>query len=335
MLYEDKSKLNINVVKKGVKDPAVTERIWAELKLNDNKILQENPSIRKMMYSMIDNNQDIFTTEDCKVGKTSWETFKIELLPNARPVNQRMRPLPPSLKDNLCSQLDLWPLVPVTKKTGEKRWVLDFRQVIDLSVTDSFPTPNISEILNSLGKSRCLDASNAYHAIEVEESSLPIMAFATVFGLYQFARMPFGLENTGASYCRFVQRLVDILGVPGIVAYLDNVLIHSADLDSHINLLNLVFSAHKEAGIRLNASKTHLFQEEVEYLGHLVSAEGDKLIPSYVQKITEWPLPQTGKELSAFLGFTNYYRDFYQVLRMLQLNLTVLKILGSLHGHQR
>ena len=120
MLYEDKSKLNINVVKKGVKDPVVTERIWAELKLNDNKILQENPSIRKMMHSMIDDNQDIFTTEDCKVGKTSWKTFKIELLPNARPVNQRMRPLPPSLKDNLCLQLDLWPLVPVTKKTGEE-----------------------------------------------------------------------------------------------------------------------------------------------------------------------------------------------------------------------
>ena len=60
----------------------------------------------------------------------------------------------------------------------------------------------------------------------------------------------------------------------------------------------------------MNASKTHLFQEEVEYLGHLVNAEGIKLIPSYVQKITEWPLHQTGKELSAFLGFTNYYLDF-------------------------
>ena len=137
-----------------------------------------------------------------------------------------------------------------------------------------------------------------------------ITAFATVFGLYQFARMPFGLKNAGASYCRFGQRLVDILGVPGIVAYLDDMLIHSADLDSHVNLLNLVFGAHKEAGITLNASKTHLFQEEVEYLGYLVSAEGVKLIPSYVQKITEWPLPQTGKELSTVLGFTNYYRDF-------------------------
>ena len=77
-------------------------------------------------------------------------------------------------------------------------------------------------------------------------------------------------------------------------------------LELHI----VVFSAHKEAGIRLNSSKPHLFQEEVEYLGHLVSAEGVKLIPSYVQKITEWPLPQIGKELSAFLGFTYYYHDF-------------------------
>ena len=138
-------------------------------------------------------------------------------------------------------------------------------------------------------------------------SSRPITAFATVFGLYQFARMPFGLKNAGATYCRFVQILVDILGVPGIVAYLDDFLIHSADLNSYVNLLGLVFSAHKEAGTRLNASKTHLFQEEVEYLSHLVSAEGIKLIPSYVQKITDWPLPLTGKELSAFLGFTNYY----------------------------
>ena len=88
--------------------------------------------------------------------------------------------------------------------------------------------------------------------------------------------MPFGLKNAGASYCRFVQRLVDSLGVPGIVAYLDDVLIHSADLDTHVHWIGLVFSAHKEAGIRLNASKTHLFQEEVEYLGHLVSTEGVK-----------------------------------------------------------
>ena len=41
MLFENKSKLDVNIVKKGVKDPVVTERIWAELKLNENKICKK------------------------------------------------------------------------------------------------------------------------------------------------------------------------------------------------------------------------------------------------------------------------------------------------------
>ena len=112
--------------------------------------------------------------------------------------------------------------------------------------------------------------------------------------------MLFGLKNAGATYCRFVQHLVDILGVPGIVAYLDDVLVHSEDLDTHVNLLQLVFSAHREAGIKQNASKTHLFQEEVEYLSHLVNADGIKLIPSYVQKIVDWPCLRPAKNYPHF-----------------------------------
>ena len=75
MISENKTKPVINVVNKGVKDPVVTDRIWAELKLDENKILQENVTVKNMVYSMINENQDIFTTEDCKVGKTTWEKF--------------------------------------------------------------------------------------------------------------------------------------------------------------------------------------------------------------------------------------------------------------------
>ena len=75
MISENKTKPVINVVNKGVKDPVVMDRIWAELKLDENKILQENVTVKNMVYSMINENQDIFTTEDCKVGKTTWEKF--------------------------------------------------------------------------------------------------------------------------------------------------------------------------------------------------------------------------------------------------------------------
>ena len=62
MIFENKTKPVVNVVKNGVKDPAVTERIWAELKLNENKILQENVNVKNMVYSMINDNQDILGT---------------------------------------------------------------------------------------------------------------------------------------------------------------------------------------------------------------------------------------------------------------------------------
>ena len=92
-----------------------------------------------------------------------------------------------------------------------------------------------------------------------------------------------------------------------------------------IKLIGLVFDAHRQAGIRLKANKTHLFQEEVKYLRHLVSLDGIKLIPSYVQKVIDWQLPQTGKELSAFLDFTNYYRDFLPGFENVTANLNNVK----------
>ena len=91
-----------------------------------------------------------------------------------------------------------------------------------------------------------------------------------------------------------------MLGVEGVLAYLDDLLIHSQDAEAHIKLLRLVFLAHREAGIKLNADKTSLFRTEVEYLGHVINTDGIKLMPSYVQKIVDWPLPTTGKELSSF-----------------------------------
>ena len=68
--------------------------------------------------------------------------------------------------------------------------------------------------------------------------------------------------------------------------------------------------AHVAAGIKIQSCKTKLFQSEVEYLGHKISKGGDSMIPEYVQKIKDWPLAKTGKEVATFLGFAGYYRIF-------------------------
>ena len=44
----------------------------------------------------------------------------------------------------------------------------------------------------------------------------------------------------------------------------------------------------------------------MEYLGHRLSKEGVSMVPEYIQ--TEWPAPETYKEVATFLGFTDNYR---------------------------
>ena len=61
------------------------------------------------------------------------------------------------------------------------------------------------------------------------------------------------------------------------------------------------------AGIKIQLIKTKLFQSEVEYLGHKISKGGVSMIPEYVQKIKDWPVPKNGKEVATFLGFAGYY----------------------------
>ena len=66
------------------------------------------------------------------------------------------------------------------------------------------------------------------------------------------------------------------------------------------------------SGVLLNAKKCSLLQTEVKYLGYMVSEQGIAMDDSYVNKIVDWSIDSitTGKDLSKFLGFANYYRSY-------------------------
>ena len=67
---------------------------------------------------------------------------------------------------------------------------------------------------------------------------------------------------------------------------------------------------HVATGIKMQPFKTKLFQSKVEYLVHKISKGGVLMIPEYVQRIKDWSVPKSGKEVASFLGFAGYYRTF-------------------------
>ena len=146
----------------------------------------------------------------------------IKLVKGATPVRAPVQRIKPALETSLKEQIDSWlrddviapaespwasPLVLVAKKDGSTRWAVDYRELNKYTVPDSFPTPNLSQVIESLAGSAIfssLDAAQAFHNVQINEDSQQVTAFICMFGLFKFRRMPFGLKNAGAVYCRLV-----------------------------------------------------------------------------------------------------------------------------------
>jgi len=98
------------------------------------------------------------------------------------------------------------PLLLVKKKDGTNRPVLDFRKVNKVTIFDAEPMPRV-DIYARLANARyfsTLDFCKGYWQIPMAAEDREKTAFLTPFGLFQFVRMPFGLQNAGASYSRMM-----------------------------------------------------------------------------------------------------------------------------------
>ena len=92
--------------------------------------------------------------------------------------------------------------------------------------------------------------------------------------------------------------------------YLDDVLIHSPDIEAHLQHLRVLFQRLREADLKLKDSKHNYFKTHAQYLGHLVSGKGTKPLPEKLENVKKMPAPTTPKEIKQFLGLVGYYRRF-------------------------
>ena len=155
---------------------------------------------------------------------------------------------------------------------------------------DIFQLPRIDDLLDQLGQAKYftnLDLVSGYWQTPVYHQSQEKTAFITHQGLFEFTIMPFGLKNAQAAFQQLTQTVLKDLkpgdGPDFISVYLDDILIFSRTLEDHFSHLQKVVKQIKEANLKLKPSKCHFFHQEINYLCHVISAEGLKPNP----KLTE------------------------------------------------
>jgi hypothetical protein len=91
-----------------------------------------------------------------------------------------------------------------------------------------------------------LDAYSGYHQIKIKESNQLVTSFITLFGMYCYITMPFGLRNTGATYQRYIQHVFGKHIRSTVEAYVDDIVVKSKEVNNLVDNLDIAFKCLKE-----------------------------------------------------------------------------------------
>ncbi|XP_061156017.1 uncharacterized protein K02A2.6-like [Syngnathus typhle] len=335
---KQRAKLPLVVVKGD--GPSLLGRCWLEdIQLNWKEIKarhkerqvhqihtdQRTVETKVTLQEVLCKHDEVFKEE---LGTLKGTKATIHVKGNAVPRFFRPRSIPYAMRAKVDEEIDRllkediitpvkyseWaaPVVPILKPVGTVRLCGDYKLTVNtVSSLEQYPIPRVEDLFNALAKGKQfskLDMSHAYQQILMDEDSKKYLTVNTHRGLFTYNRLPFGVASAPAIFQRTMESL--LCGIPLVAVYLDDILVSGMDQSDHLKNLDSVLNRLKEAGLRLRRNKCTFLQDEVEYLGYKVDAQGLHPIAQKVKAIKDAPAPANVSELKSFLGLLNYYNKF-------------------------
>ncbi|XP_057774997.1 uncharacterized protein LOC130993976 [Salvia miltiorrhiza] len=154
----------------------------------------------------------------------------------------------------------IWLSNAIMFEKKEKIWrmCVDYRYLNVACPKDCYPLPRIDQLVDSTAGYELLsmmDAFQGYHQISMHPTDISKTAFVSYCGVFGWARMPFGLKNTGATYQRMMDTIFE--GQIGRImsVYVDDMMVQSKGLTSYPRDLDEVFDVIRRNILMLNPNK--------------------------------------------------------------------------------
>jgi hypothetical protein len=191
----------------------------------------------------------------------------------------------------------------VNKKDGGMRIVQDFQAINQNTHVDKYSMRDVQECIDEIGRMgssifSTIDLTSRFWQMMLNPECRKYTAF-TLPGLGQFEwnTSPMGLLGAPGSF----QRLMEIVihNLTNILAYIDDLLVHTKDHHKHLEILEQLFIRLQKHGLNINLPKSFFGAVEVSYLGFRLTPQG---ITPGTDKL------KAVHEVRQFLGLCNFFR---------------------------
>ena len=151
------------------------------------------------------------------------------------------------------------PIITVPKPDGSVRICGDYKVTINPVLdVNHYPLPTPEDLFATLAggkKFSKLDLSHTYQQVLLEEKSQEFVTVTTHKGLYRYNRLPFGIASAPAVFQQLMEKVLQ--GIPGIVCFIDDVLVTGRNDEEHLRNLEEVLKRLDEKGFRLKRKKCY------------------------------------------------------------------------------
>lgn len=167
-----------------------------------------------------------------------------------------------------------------------------------------------------------MDAESGFWVIQLDDESSILCTFNTPFGRHIFCRLPYGISCAPELFHKRMSELFE--DIPGVLIYIDDILIHSDTVEGHNKILEAVIKKALQVNLKFNKDKCHFLLTKIKYLGNIFSEEGRLPDNSKIDAICKLPKPESVGDIKRFLGMIHYLGSFIENLASKTINLREL-----------
>jgi hypothetical protein len=135
------------------------------------------------------------------------------------------------------------PVIFVPKKNGTQRLCMDYRVLNELIIKNKYPLPKIDGLFDQL-YGVCvfskINLQSGYHQLKIRECDIPKIAFISMYGLYEYMVMSFGLTNALAYFMYLMNKVFMEYLDKFVMVFIDDILVYSRSEEKHEEHLRLV-----------------------------------------------------------------------------------------------